>query len=72
MDKKKAIFDKVAYTSFYAGIIIEVLLVIIDKSAYMNPVEGQIFRLTFLLFLLKVCLTKYTLKEYFTIFLFGV
>lgn len=72
MDKKKAFFDKIAYASFYTGIIIEVLLVIIDKSAYTNPMEGQIFRLTFLLFLLKVCLTKYTPKEYFTIFLFVV
>lgn len=72
MDKKRAIFDKIAYTSFYAGIIIEVLLVIIDKSALTNPVEGQIFRLTFLLFLIKACLTEYTPKEYFIIFLFAV
>lgn len=72
MEKKENIISKIAYYSFYAGIIIEVLLVIIDKSAYINPVEGQIFRLTFLLFLFKVCLTRYSWKEYLTIFLFGM
>lgn len=56
--------EKTAYCFFYLGVFIEVMLVLIDKSAYTNPIEGQIFRLTFLLFLLKVCLTQYSLKEY--------
>lgn len=62
--------EKAAAGVFYAGVIIEILLVLIDKSAYTNPVEGQIFRLTFLLFLMKVCLTKYSLKEYLVIVFF--
>lgn len=60
----KSLKSKIAYCVFYLGVFIEVMLVLIDKSAYTNPIEGQIFRLTFLLFLLKVCLTKYFLKEY--------
>ena len=32
---------------FWAAVLIELLLVIIDKSAYINPYEGQLFRLTF-------------------------
>lgn len=72
MDRRREFINQIAYTSFYIGIIIEVLLVIIDKSAFTNPIEGQVFRITFLLFLAKVCLTKYSLKEYTAIFLFGV
>lgn len=60
----KSLKSKIAYCVFYLGVFIEVMLVLIDKSAYTNPIEGQVFRLTFLLFLLKVCLTKYFLKEY--------
>lgn len=70
MNYKKEMILKIASGSFYAGIFIEVLLVLIDKSAYINPIEGQIFRLTFLLFLIKVCFTKYSYEEYLTIFLF--
>ena len=68
----KKLFSKIAYYSFYIAVTIEVLLVIIDKSAYINPIEGRLFQISFLLFLLKVCLTKYTWKEYMTIFLFAV
>lgn len=62
--------EKTAYCLFYAGVIIEVLLVLVDKSAYINPIEGQIFRLTFLLFLGKVCLTRYSVREYAVIAFF--
>ena len=56
--------EKIAYGSFYLGVIIEVLMVIIDKSALINPIEGRLFQLTFLLFLIKTCLTRYDKKEY--------
>lgn len=72
MNRKRNTKNNIAFLSFYLGIVIEVLLVLIDKSAYINPVEGQIFRLTFLLFLIKVGMTKYSVKEYSLIFLFGV
>lgn len=72
MEKIRKKVSKIAYGCFYAGVIIEVLLVLIDKSAYINPIEGQIFRLTFLLFLTKVCLTRYLAKEYAAIVLFGI
>jgi hypothetical protein len=64
--------EKTAHYIFYMGIIIEVMLVLIDKSAYTNPIEGQIFRLTFLLFFIKVCLTKYSFREYALIAFFLV
>lgn len=68
--EKEGLLSKIAYYSFYIAVIIEVLMVIIDKSNYTNPIEGRLFQLTFLLFLIKVCLTKYTRREYVVIFLF--
>ena len=54
---------------FYAGLTIELLMVIVDKSNYTNPIEGQLFRITFLLFTLKLLLTDYTKKEWCVIIL---
>lgn len=54
---------------FYAGLTIELLIVIVDKSNYTNPIEGQLFRITFLLFALKLLLTDYTKKEWCVIIL---
>lgn len=72
MEKKQKIIQKIAYGSFYLAVIIEILMVIIDKSAYTNPIEGRLFQITFLLFFVKVCLTKCSWKEYITIFMFCV
>ena len=63
MEEKQSIFSKIAYSCFYLGVIIEVLIVLVDKSAYTNPIEGRLFQITFLLFLIKVGLTRYTRKE---------
>ena len=61
---------QIAYYSFYLAVVIEVLIVIVDKSAYTNPIEGRLFQITFLLFTFKVALAKYSWKEYLVIFLF--
>lgn len=63
---------KIAYFCFYLAVIIEVLIVIIDKSSLINPIEGRLFQITFLLCFIKVCLTRYSWKEYLVIFLFCV
>lgn len=70
MEKRQEILSKIAYGSFYLAVIMEVMIVLIDKSALVNPIEGRLFQITFLLFFIKVCLTKCTWKEYLTIFLF--
>ncbi len=54
---------------FYIGLTIELLMVIVDKSSYVNPVEGYLFRLTFLLFACKLVLTRYERREWVGIFL---
>lgn len=54
--------------AFYIGLTVELFMVIIDKSNYINPIEGYLFRLTFLLFACKLALTRYELREWIGIF----
>lgn len=55
--------------AFYLGLTIELLMVIVDKSNYTNPIEGWLFRVTFLLFAAKLLLTKYERREWAVIIL---
>ncbi len=48
---------------YWLAITIELLLVIIDKSALLNPFEGRLFQLTFLLFVIRMLCTDYTRRE---------
>jgi hypothetical protein len=63
---------KIGNICFQIGLVIELIIIIIDKSAYTNPLEGQLFRLTFLLFCVKIATTKYSWREWLTIFLCGI
>ena len=56
--------SRIPWFLFYAGLTIELIIVIIDKSNYINPIEGQLFRITFLIFALKLLLTDYSKKEW--------
>ncbi len=59
--------------AFYIGLTIELLMVIVDKSNYINPIEGYLFRVTFLLFACKLMLTRYERREWvFLILLEGI
>lgn len=62
----------VGQVCFYIGLCLEILIVILDKSSWMNPVEGQFFRVSFLFFACKVCCTKYSVKEWGAIIFAGV
>lgn len=55
--------------AFWLAVIVEVLIVILDKSAYSFPYEGRVFQFTFLLCLIKVLCTKYEWREYIAIFI---
>lgn len=57
---------------FWIGLLIELVIVIVDKSAYLNPYESQLFRITFLLFGIKIITTKYSIKEWGCILLVGL
>lgn len=58
---------KIGEICFWIGLFIEIAIVIIDKSAYINPLESQLFRLTFLLFGIKVATSKFSWKEWLCI-----
>lgn len=64
--------EKAGRIFFFTALSIELLILLVDKSAITNPIEGRLFQLTFLLFACKVCLTKYTAGERTLIALFEV
>lgn len=72
MNTKKSIVTRIGEIAFYLGVLLEVTLLIIDKSDYVNPAEGILFRISFGLFLLKLLTTKYNKKEWLTIMAFGL
>ena len=64
--------DKIGLYLLYFSVTLEIIIVIIDKSNYTNPLEGQLFRITFLLAGGKVLCTKYSLKEWAALIMFGL
>ena len=58
----------VADSCFYLGLLIELAIVLLDKSFFVNPIEGRLFQITFCLFFLKMLLTEFDFKEYIIIF----
>ncbi|MBQ6806741.1 MAG: hypothetical protein IJO97_04850 [Lachnospiraceae bacterium] len=64
--------SKLPWFLFYIGLTIELGMVIIDKSNYVNPIEGYLFRITFLIFALKLMFTGYSIKEWVVIFFLEV
>lgn len=56
--------ERAGLVCFYIGLLIEILILILDKCSWTNPAEGQMFRVSFLFFALKVCTTKYTFREW--------
>ena len=63
-------FGRFADILFLLGFLTELLLVIVDKSNFTNPLTGQFFRLSFLLFLPRFVITKYAPKERLLILFF--
>ena len=61
--------SRLPWLLFYAGLTVELIMVVIDKSNYINPIEGQLFRLTFALFFLKLLATGYSRREWCVILL---
>lgn len=56
--------ESIANLIFYLGITLELLFVLYDKSALHSLNTGMWFRVTFLLFFVKVLMTQYTMKEW--------
>lgn len=72
MNKGNDTVNKIASIIFYIMVLLEIVIVILDKSDYINPLEGQLFRITFALAVGKILLTRYSLKEWIWIAVFGL
>lgn len=70
--KRELHIDKIGIWLLYLSVTLEIIIVIVDKSNYTNPLEGQLFRLTFLLAAGKVLCTRYSVKEWAALVLFGL
>lgn len=64
--------EKAGLLCFYIGLLLEILIVILDKSSWINPFEGQMFRVSFLFFALKITMTRYSGKEWAAILAAGL
>ena len=64
--------NKIGNLCFWIALVIESVIVMIDKSAYINSWEGKLFRLTFVLFCIKVITTQYSKKEWIAIAIAGI
>lgn len=63
---------KIGNYVFYAALALEMFYVLVDKSEYILPYETWLFRLTFLLFGIKIVCTRYTRREWVCIVLMGL
>ncbi len=65
-------WTKIAEYIFYLALTIEVVLVVLERSAYIIHFSGIWFRVTIFLFAVKILLTKYTIREYIAIGCFAI
>lgn len=49
---------------FYMGLIFEIIIFLIDRSAIHNPYQSMMFRVTFAFFVIKCILTEYDRREW--------
>ncbi len=54
---------------FYAALFFEIIIFVLDRADWVNPYQSMMFRVTFVLFLVKCICTKYTLREWVFIIL---
>ena len=64
--------SKIKFFLFYFAYSIELMILLVDKSALTNPFEGRLFQITFVLFLLAAATNRYTIKEVSILFVFGL
>ena len=63
IDKEKR--EKIGYYLFFAGIMLELLVMVTDNAAYYTiPYRGRILQVAFLLLFFKIVVTSYYLREW--------
>ena len=63
---------QIGRTCFWAGLLLELLIVVVEVSSWTNPFEGQLFRVTFLLFAVKMLCSRFSRREWLWLLFFGV
>ena len=68
---EQTVVEVIRDSAFYIALITELMMIIIDKSAFVNPIESYVWRFTFILCFVTVLCTRYKWKEwiFFAIFL---
>lgn len=69
---KKFDLKYIGKLSFYIGLTIELLVLILEKSSYINPIESWMFRISFVFFVIKCICTKYTPRDWTFIAILGI
>lgn len=60
--------EKISYYLFFAGIMLELLVMVTDNAAnFTIPYRGRLTHVAFLLFCIKILFTKYKVKEWLTL-----
>lgn len=54
---------------FYMALLTEILIFVLDRADWINPYQSLMFRVTFVLFLIKCLCTRYTPREWIFIIL---
>ncbi len=72
METKRINISAIADMAFYIALAMEIAIVILENSAYIIEYDGRLFRITFVLFLIKLILTKYSIKEWMIIGAFAL
>lgn len=63
--------EKISTVTFYAALLIELTLVILDKSDYITRYEGLWFRLTFVLTGISMITAKHRMRDWIALFVFA-
>lgn len=71
-EKQMQCLDMISKYSFYLGLFIELLIVILEKSEYIIQYEGLWFRLTFVLFGLSMITTKHSIRQWICFFVMAL
>ena len=72
LEKFIPILEKISHMTFALGLLIELTIVIVEKSEYIILYEGLWFRLTFVLFGISLLTAKHRLRDWIWLFLFGI
>ena len=70
--RQKKYLDLISICSFYLGLLIELTIVILDKSEYIIQYEGLWFRVTFVLFGISMITTKHSFRQWLSFFVMAL